>query len=196
MSDVDELVRKAIADAGLTDMVEAARVRQANLTEQAVAARDWSGALQFTSSFDRFDKFLEIAPLMTADELRACLPDVWTGCDGCIWPNRRSAVHYLRKAGYVGDLPQPTEPPTLYRGVFASAHRRGLSWSTSIDIARHFVRPRGRGPNQGGFVFRVVAPTAAILAGFNDRDEAEYVLDPGMLAPRSIRRYEIVKSEL
>jgi hypothetical protein len=193
MFDLDALVEKAIDELGRRAEVDAGRAYQRERREKAVAARDWTGALQFTSSFDRFDVFLELAPHMTTDELRACLTDIWTSCDGCIWPNRRAAVAYLRSAGYVGELPQPTEPLTLYRGVFTSRHRLGISWSTSIDTARYFVRPGGRGPNRGGFVYCAVAPPEAVLAGFSDRSESEYVIDPALL--RSVHRVEVVAPE-
>jgi hypothetical protein len=160
------------------------------LVAKAIAARDWIGALRFTSSFDRFDAFLDPAPNMTRDELRGCLTDIWTVCDGCIWPNRHEALEYLRFAGYVGDLPQPAEPLTLYRGVFTSRHRLGISWSMSIDTARYFVRPGGRGPNRGGFVYSAVAPPDAILAGFDVHREGEYVVDPARLS--KVQRVEIV----
>ena len=147
----------------------------------AVARRDWSTAHGWASSSWRFDLFVLLAPHMTPDERRGCLVEIWSACDFCIWPNRKVALIYFKEAKYVGDLPRPDAPLTLYRGVRRRAHRLGLSWSRKIDTARFFVH--GRGPNLGGFVYSAVADPDAILGGFSDRNEAEYIVDPGS-APR------------
>jgi len=157
-------------------------------------ARDWGKALLMASSFWRFDLFILLAPHMTLDERREQLAETWIACDGCIWPWRSVALTYLRQVGYIGDLPKPTAPLTLYRGVHTARHRLGLSWSLSVDKARHFVRQFGRGPNMGGFVYQAIAPPEAILAGFNDRGEEEYVVDPTLL--RAVRRVEVVAPEI
>lgn len=160
-----------------------------DLMDEAIKARDWRGAHGLVPSFRRFDLFIALAPRMTPDERSACLAKVWTDCDG-IWPNRKAALAYLKEAGYIGSLPKPEAPLTLYRGVSTSRHRLGLSWSTNIDTARSFVRPFGRFANRGGVIYGAVAPLEAFLAGFNDREESEYVVDPALL--RSVRQVEIV----
>ena len=160
----------------------------------AVEGRDWGQALGWASSFWRFGLFILLAPRMTPDERREQLAEIWSVCDGCIWPWRGEALAYLRQVGYIGDLPRPAAPLTLYRGVHTSAHRLGLSWSLSVDKARWFVRRGGRGHNMGGFVYRAIAPPDAILAGFNDRGEEEYVVDPTRL--RAVRRVEVVSPEI
>lgn len=152
-----------------------------------------ASAIDKASSFGRFDVFLEHAGQLTRAQRRSLLEDLWSGCDGSIWRNRKRAVALLVEAGYIGDLPRPDGPLKLYRGVYAPAHARGLSWSTSLEVARYFVRPFGRGPNRGGFVYTVLAPPEAVLAGFADRDESEYVLNPSGLPP--VRRVEIIRPE-
>ena len=154
----------------------------------AVAHRDWSTAHALAGSYWRFDLFVLLAPLMTSDERRRCLAEIWPCCDGCIWPNRKVALTYLKEAKYVGDLRRPDAPLTLYRGVRWRAHRLGLSWSMKLDTARFFVH--GRGPNLGGFVYSALAEPNAILGAFNDRNEAEYIVDPALL--RGVQRVEIV----
>jgi hypothetical protein len=149
--------------------------------------RRWLSALGLASSFWRFDLFIiMLAPEITPSELRDALADIWPKCDGCIWPWRDLALHYLRETGYIGDLPHPKESLVLYRGVSKARHRLGVSWSLDADRARSFVRPFGRGPNvRGGFLYRAEAPPDSILAGFAKREEAEYVADPAKL--RKIR---------
>ncbi len=159
----------------------------------AASKRDWRGALALTNSVTRFGVFLSIAPYMTLAEKKVELAYGWTPCDGAFWSLRDDAVRHLREVGYIGDLPKPQATLTLYRGVYNSAHKRGLCWSLSRDIARHFVRPGGRGSNFGGFIFGVECPPNAILAGFGDRDEKEYVVDPELL-PR-VRLVEVVRRD-
>jgi hypothetical protein len=131
---------------------------------------------------------------MTRDERREQLTQIWPSCDICSWRWKIVALTYLREVGYIGDLPQPDTELLIYRGVSKTRHRLGLSWSTNIETARHFVRPLGRGRHRGVFVYSAVAPPDAFLGGFGARDEAEYVVDPSLLT--DVKQVEVVPSEL
>jgi hypothetical protein len=180
---VDPFVGAKPKDPRLVDMVLA-----------RVATRDWGGALSLASSFWRFDLFVHLAPRMTRDECREQLTEIWPSCDICSWRWKIVALAYLRQVGYIGDLPQPDTELLIYRGVSNTRYRLGLSWSTNIETARHFVRPLGRGRHRSVFVYSAVAPPDAFLGGFGVRDEPEYVVDPSLLT--DVKQVEVVPSEL
>jgi hypothetical protein len=159
-----------------------------------VATRDWGGALDLASSFWRFDLFVYLAPYMTRDERREQLTQIWPSCDISSWRWKLVALTYLRQVGYIGDLPQPDTELLIYRGVYKARHRLGLSWSTNIKTARHFVRPPWPGHRRDVFVYSAVAPPDAFLGGFGVRDEAEYIVHPSLLT--DVKQVEGVPSEL
>jgi hypothetical protein len=159
-----------------------------------VATRDWGGALDLASSFWRFDLFVHLAPRMTRDERREQLTRIWTTCDIFSWRWKIVALAYLREVGYIGDLPRPDTELLVYRGVYETRHRLGLSWSTNIETARHFVRPLMRGRRRSIFVYSAVAPPGAFRGGFRLGDGAEYIVDPSLLA--NVRQIEVVPPEL
>jgi len=159
-----------------------------------VATRDWGGALDLASSFWRFDLFVYLAPYMTRDEHREQLAQIWPSCDISSWRWKLVALTYLRQVGYIGDLPRPDTELLVYRGVYNPRHRLGLSWSTNIKTARHFVRPHGPRRHRPVFVYSAVAPPDAFLGGFGVRDEAEYIVHPSLLT--DVKQVEGIPPEL
>ena len=153
-----------------------------NMLLHVAEQHDWHKALMLAGSFWRFPLFVCLAPEMTRQERREQLADIWTACDN-IWAWREIALRYLHETGYIGDLPKPTTPLTLYRGVSSRVHRLGLSWSLSRETARKFTHPFSRGgiESSQAAIYEAVAPPEAFLAGFSDRDEQEYVVDPALL---------------
>ncbi len=134
-----------------------------------------------------FDRFLFVARFMTKEQRREWLIERWTSNKARMWGNRqRLAIEYFKEAGYLGTLPQPEAELTLYRGSSKPRYRLGLSWTTSIDVARRFVEMWFT----GGIVYSAIAPPEAILGGFDEREEAEYVVDPKML--RAVKRIEVI----
>lgn len=150
------------------------------LLQKKIEARDWAAVTYLWNSWNRLDAFVTYVPMMTKTERAETLAEIWTSCDG-VWDWRDLVLGIFQEAGYSGDLPRPTEPLTLYRSVSVPRHRLGLSWTTSLKVAREFVAKSRVARSHRAYVYRAVAPPAAILAGFGERDEAEYVVDPSLL---------------
>lgn len=124
---------------------------------------------------------LQAAGLLEPQAVTAGVPAAWSVCE---FPEFGSAVGRRRwlgmfaAAGFTVDG-EPADRPhgtvTLYRGA-THARRRGMSWSSDLDVARHFAGGAlpGRMPGQ---VYRLEAPWSAVLAVINDRNEGEHVVD-------------------
>jgi hypothetical protein len=143
--------------------------------------RDWIGELLKENSWNRMAAFIKVAHIMTVAELRETLAFIWTICDG-VWRWREILIVYFRKAGYLGDRPAPTEPLTVYRGVKEPRHRLGLGWSTSLLVARSFPARSRMGRGRRAYVYSATVTPEGVLAGFDERSEAEYVVDPAYLS--------------
>lgn len=119
--------------------------------------------------------------LLEPQAVTAGVPLAW--CD-CELPEMGSSVGRRRwlemfaAAGFTVDG-EPADRPhgtvALYRGA-THARRRGMSWSSDLEVARRFAGGalRGRMPGQ---VYRLEAPWSAALAVINDRTEGEHVID-------------------
>lgn len=91
----------------------------------------------------------------------------------------------LREAG--DPLPgDGTGPFTLYRGIagLGRARRvRGWSWTSSIDVAKHFAL---RFDMSKPAVYQTTVEAADVLFYTNDRTEQEFVIEPPRTRPKQI----------
>jgi len=109
---------------------------------------------------------------------RSVEPDLW--------------VKFFRTAGYTYDgqrATPPTEPITVYRGCTPDG-RKGMAWTSDIEIARRFAHGQLRG-RPLGHVYVFEAPPEAMLAFIheNGREESEYVIDNAYLRS-AVRLFE------
>jgi hypothetical protein len=93
-----------------------------------VARGDWRGALALYSSEARPGALLDLWPQIPKKERAAVLLAEWSGFDlpGFVY----EWLSAFREVAYIGQVPRPTAPVRLFRGVVASRHRRGLSWTS------------------------------------------------------------------
>lgn len=103
--------------------------------------------LTWGDSYERLPMLLEILPHLPRPMLFGVLGDYWEGFDN-IGPHRLPLAKLLRSATKAErDLMMTTderaalaampEEITVYRGCY-EINRRGLSWTTDINIAAHF----------------------------------------------------------
>jgi hypothetical protein len=128
---------------------------------------------------------------ISAGELRELLPGCWSGPE---WPvghlGDDTWLYLFREAGWVSTYgsPRPDSPVTLYRGA-PSRHARGMSWTEDPDRAEWFARRWGSLRDVVAPVWMASVDPGALLGRIDDRNEAEYVVDPARL-PR-LRRVAV-----
>lgn len=85
----------------------------------------------------------------------------------------------FKEVGFTQDsrnVEQPSATPTLYRAANAG-YERGWSWTSSLDFARYFQSMTN---SRHVWTLENVAPEA-VLARYNTRGEAEWVIDMDMV---------------
>ena len=119
---------------------------------------------------------------LARDDLRRVVTSVWQGAE---WPTAHLGVAawvaLFRECGFVSDDSRsaPVEPLEAYRGT-SWGRRRGMSWTTNLEVARWFAGRYGRDAH----VFRAEVPPGAVLALIGmegGRNEHEVVVDPSLL---------------
>ena len=103
---------------------------------------------------------------------------------GPSWPPKR-CLGWLcfcdrKKLAACGDLPIPSSPITVFRGVRKSVNRkfiRGVSWSTSPGVASWFAT-RGTTEADSPAVYQLSVPPDNIFFMTNEREEMEVVINP------------------
>jgi hypothetical protein len=111
------------------------------------------------------------------------LAQEWPSLDG-IREYAEEYLHWFIELGPIGTI--PTEPVTVYRGVTRPGDWRGISWTTDIEVARHFAyRDRAGGAGRlGSYIYQANVGPSDVLATF-DEGEAELIVcyDSLELAP-------------
>jgi hypothetical protein len=126
--------------------------------------------------------------------IASAAPAVWQMLDHREWPalgglTRSQWLTYFEHTGFVLDGVQAVRPEgrvRLYRGCQVE-HRRGMSWTENLDLARRFA---ARAPEpEASAVWTADVPWHRVMAVItNVRDgEHEHVVDPKGLR---IRRFE------
>lgn len=143
------------------------------------------------------DQFEELLDFIGRVDRPALLHDAWllgriekatlTALIGQVWsmaeyPDRALEPMLWRwlfdAAGFTVDgvpAERPAGPVELWRGTVPE-RRRDWSWTTDRAVAERFAFGHVRG-RPDGRLYRVLAPSAALLCGNTERGEAEYVLD-------------------
>lgn len=130
-------------------------------------------------------------PTMPEAQRAATLAYVWGIARQPAWALGADLwVAMFRSVGFVSltGQPAPVEPLQLYRGT-TWGRRRGMSWTTDLDLARWFA-DRTALYGFDGHVFGAVVEPAGMLASIDSRGEREIVIDPAYLPP--IRRANII----
>ena len=135
------------------------------------------------SSTDRLRVFLRRTRRMPSAEFMALFVETFPMCDDT-WADRHNLLRRLRRH----HSPIQGEPLTLYRGC-SSGRIRGISWTSDRDVAHRFAcGHRGIGvPN--AVIVTAEVPATAIFAGrLDERNEAEYLIDPRAVRIIAIER--------
>lgn len=147
---------------------------------EAIAAREWGQVLMWYERPFRITMLDLYRKQMTHDEYRDAVQYVWTDTE---LPGRNhgvpSLVRMFKRSGFLTDLDivdYEALPPTMtvYRGVPNARHKKGISWTRSIEKAAWFANRF----KQGGKVYETVIDKKEMLAYFEGRGESEVVLDP------------------
>ncbi|MCV7419323.1 hypothetical protein H7K45_02105 [Mycobacterium yunnanensis] len=136
---------------------------------------------------------------LTKDEFQGVVAGVWSmaepfvsGLDWDTW------VELFLLNGFTNDgtyANRPAGPLDLYRGA-TEDKKRGMAWTTDIDVARSFAYDRISNRSVGNVYVAHVAP-AVTLAFICDRGlhENEWVIDPRALRDDDIRLVEVVEDD-
>ena len=128
-----------------------------------------------------------------ADEtVTACIGDAWSGPE---FPEqslcRADWLDLFTVAGFTIDgkpAERPDEPVELWRGA-AHDRRQGMSWTSDRAKAEWFAaRWTQVDLDEGGSLYRTVAPPEALLCVNNGRNESEHVINPRGLHIRAESR--------
>lgn len=121
--------------------------------------------------------------VVSLEALRANLGPVWNVAE---YPERTMSRtrwrQYFSRIGFTVDgqaAERPLGPVTLYRGA-PQKYRRGMSWTSSLDVARRFAF-EGLRRRQVGAVYRATVSPRWILAVTHDREETEHIIDASRL---------------
>ncbi len=152
--------------------------RSVKLVMEAAGEGHWDQALALAAATWRFELLALLSERMTPEDRSRMLVSWWTSFDGYIYHRRKEVLGWLAESGYIGSLPRPETPLTVYRGVGSPAHKLGLSWSVDADDARHFAVIAA---DPTGHVYSATAPPEAFMAGFEGLGPPAYVLDPRLL---------------
>jgi hypothetical protein len=163
--------------------------------EELVAAGDFLGALYKVPPEDRTLTLWSLSGAGYLDDaqLRGMLAEAWAlGTDDAfgtsplpppeMQPYERGLwLELFERAGYVSDTDEKLEGVlNVYRGVAGKSHRRGLSWTLSIDRARWFARRYARWFGNP-LVYEATVDARDVLAFIVDRDERQVVVHPDTL---------------
>ena len=121
--------------------------------------------------------------VVSLEALRAHLAGVWNGAE---YPERTLGGMqwrgYFSLIGFTVDgqaAERPLGPVTLYRGA-PEEYCEGMSWTSSLDVARRFAFGGLLG-RQVGVVYRATVSPRRILAVIHHREEAEHIIDASEL---------------
>lgn len=117
--------------------------------------------------------------------------DVWNSCDDTWWDRkrllrllRRNIIEYHFECflnpdalTFYQSLP---EKIIVYRGC-SRRRKRGLSWTTDVEVARGFARGHRGISVPHAAVFRARIHKGCLLGVFVDRKESEVIVDPACL---------------
>lgn len=94
-------------------------------------------------------------------------------------------VALFRSVGFASRPPRPapTDGLQVFRGA-SWGRRRGMAWTTDRAVAQRFADRWSASGTSAGTVFAWWAPSRAVLAMIDDRNEAEVVVDPDLLLPQ------------
>jgi len=129
------------------------------------------------------------------DYLAQWVPLHWVSCTETTL-GREGWVSLFRAAGYsVNGRPArlPSGPLRLYRG--ADWHRTdGLSWTTSLGVARKFATSDGQ-RSEAERLWTAEVPPVHLLARWEGRHEAEVVADvpPALVEPYAIAGADVLR---
>ena len=120
-------------------------------------------------------------------EVNAALREVWPQMHGPLHRyDQDTLLGLFRHAGYVSDgLAFTVADQTVYRGEPVTSGRRGISWTTDLEVADTYAKGYSTGGNAQ--VLQAVAPVASVVAQFTHEDE--FVVDPGLLAGVKVLGY-------
>ncbi|TRW77568.1 hypothetical protein FK535_26545 [Mycolicibacterium sp. 018/SC-01/001] len=119
---------------------------------------------------------LDGGPVFDTELLACAVQDAWSMAE---YPERFLDFWYWQELFLAAEehLSYPQSRLTVYRGVREEAYRVGMSWTTSLEVARWFA---ARYSNGSGFVYKLEVEPCQVLAQMTEgRDcEEEVVLDP------------------
>lgn len=132
------------------------------------------------------------------DELNRLLADNWShgGSAAAIDLEEWEWAELFETAGFVTDTPgyvRPASPLAIYRGARLGGER-GWSWSTDRDVAAWFAR-REHDCGTPAVLLRATIAPEYILGVFNDRNEAEVLIDPDGLEWSAVQTIDAASEE-
>jgi uncharacterized protein len=163
--------------------------------EELVTAGDFLGALYKVRPEDRTMMLWSwsAAGYLDDAQLRGMLAEAWAlGTDDAFGLStlpppemhsyeRELWLELFERAGYVSDTDEKLEGVlSVYRGVAGKRHRRGLSWTLSLDRARWFARRYGHWFGNP-LVYEATVDARDVLAFIVDRNEQQVVVHPDKL---------------
>lgn len=156
------------------------------LIEEAAKAGDWEACLLYFPKPWRRAVLEEIAPIVSDRQYWELLAGAWVGTEAPtfhraawlrLFGSTRPGRNYLMTAKEHAALAALPDPITVYRGAPLKI-ARGMSWTVDLERAAWFAR---RWAHRDGSILRAVIPKRKVLAYFQERKEAEVVIDPRRL---------------
>lgn len=164
------------------------------LVSERIAKGDYPSALPLFEKPCRLSRVLmwHESGKLTRPALRECLADAWVADEYPIQHvGKANALRLFRAAGWMSDSTgdvndpaapvQPTIPLRLYRGCLPKWYK-GISWTADPTRAEWFAKRF----NQPGRVYTLVVPPGRMMANFNTRGEAEFVVQTWGMEPEVV----------
>ncbi|MGI8404701.1 MAG: hypothetical protein ACR2OE_08050 [Thermomicrobiales bacterium] len=157
--------------------------------------------MDFLSHFERMPLIItwHNRGQLETDELNRLLSDNWShgGYAADMGLEEWEWVELFETAGFVTDTPgyvRPVGPLAIYRGACLGGER-GWSWSTDRDVAAWFARRSHDFGTPAVLLSATIAPEY-VLGAFNDRDEAEVLIDPAGLEWSEVQAIDAASEEV
>lgn len=161
------------------------RERHAVDLAEGIANKDWEAVLSDLGHVGRGLAFSMLGSHMETAVLHRLLGEWWNITEAV--PPSQSLPLFRRahEVGLVSDSTEtlPSGELVVFRGVRTPRHRLGISWTLKPETAEFFATRYGR----SGVVYRARIASSDVLAYFNERAEAEVIVDPADL--RHIERW-------
>jgi len=128
-------------------------------------------------SHNRLPVLLDVCLSLSHEDAARLFMEEWSGCD-VTTPYATETSFLLQAIRDHMAFPDwlPTEPFTVYRGCDES-NKRGISWTTSKEVAETFARGH-RVPNPNPCLQEREIEPEQVLWATNDRDEWEVLMKP------------------